>query len=143
MCTLVEGSRGSVNILLVPDFLGWKSTHRFVSAENWRRRTEIINYCVDVVDQSMSEKQKQLDNQDMDPAQQRKVQGALYAEEVKVGDCNAPLLGPALIAPRALDRVRCSAIRFTTSLPSRRLSGIVRWMVSDSRFVLLRRHSAD
>lgn len=38
---------------------------------------------MDVVDQSMSEKRQLLEAQDADPAQQRRTQGALYAEEVK------------------------------------------------------------
>lgn len=55
-----------------------------IHEENWKRRTEIIDYCVRVVDQSMSEKKDTLATGDVDPSTQRKIQGALYAEEVKV-----------------------------------------------------------
>ena len=54
------------------------------AAENWRRRTEMITYCVEVADQSMSEKQKLLESQTADKAEQRRIQGAIYAEGVKV-----------------------------------------------------------
>lgn len=54
------------------------------SVANWKRRTEIINYCVGVVDQSMDEKRRSLDTEGNDPTQQRRTQGALYAEDVKV-----------------------------------------------------------
>jgi hypothetical protein len=52
--------------------------------ENWRRRTEIVEYCVGVVDQSMDEKRKSIDTQEGDPKAQRKIQAELYSEEVKV-----------------------------------------------------------
>lgn len=52
--------------------------------ENWKRRTEIVEYCVGVVDQSMEQKRATLQSEDVDPATQRKIQGALFAEEVKV-----------------------------------------------------------
>ncbi|KAF7793695.1 hypothetical protein EIP86_004811 [Pleurotus ostreatoroseus] len=62
----------------------WKDLVDFIHEENWKRRTEIIDYCVRVVDQSMSEKKDTLATGDVDPSTQRKIQGALYAEEVKV-----------------------------------------------------------
>ena len=55
-----------------------------ISIENWKRRTEIVEYCVGVVDQSMDEKRKVLETQQSDAATQRRIQGALFAEEVKV-----------------------------------------------------------
>ena len=51
--------------------------------ENWNRRTEIVGYCVNVVDQSLEEKRTSLENTGSDPATQRKIKGALFAEEVK------------------------------------------------------------
>ena len=44
----------------------------------------MITYCVEVADQSMSEKQKLLESQTADKAEQRRIQGAIYAEGVKV-----------------------------------------------------------
>lgn len=52
--------------------------------ENWKRRKDIIDYCVGVVDVSLEEKRQVLSSQEADPATQWKVKGALYAEEVKV-----------------------------------------------------------
>lgn len=51
---------------------------------NWKRRTEIVQYCVGVVDQSMDSKRMAIEAETEDPAAQRRIQGALYAEEVKV-----------------------------------------------------------
>ena len=51
---------------------------------NWKRRTEIVEYCVGVVDQSMDSKRMAIEAETEDPAAQRRIQGALYAEEVKV-----------------------------------------------------------
>lgn len=52
-------------------------------AENWKRRTEIVDYCVNVVERSLEDKQMSLDSSDSNPAVQRKIQGTLYAETVK------------------------------------------------------------
>ncbi|KAH0839760.1 hypothetical protein J3R83DRAFT_701 [Lanmaoa asiatica] len=54
--------------------------------ENWKRRTEIVEYCVNVVDQSMSEKHKVLDGLEGDAKARRKTQAELFADEVKVGN---------------------------------------------------------
>ena len=51
---------------------------------NWRRRTDIVEYCVGVVDRSMDSKRTAMEAETEDPAAQRRIQGALYAEEVKV-----------------------------------------------------------
>ena len=51
---------------------------------------EIVDYCVDVVDKSMEQKRSELRHQDVDPAGQRRIQGALYAEEVKVRGLASP-----------------------------------------------------
>ena len=55
-----------------------------VRAENWKRRTDIIEYCVGVVDISLDEKRRELSVAGSDTATARKMKGALYAEEVKV-----------------------------------------------------------
>jgi undecaprenyl pyrophosphate synthase len=56
----------------------------FLSLENWKRRAEIVNYCVNVVDQSMEEKRKSLTSEESDARAQRKTQAAMFADEVKV-----------------------------------------------------------
>ena len=55
-----------------------------IVSENWKRRTEIVDYCVHVVDQSMSEKHKVLDEREGDAKAKRKTQAELFADEVKV-----------------------------------------------------------
>ena len=79
----------------------------------------------------MTEKRKQLEVPDTDPAQQRKLQGALYAEEVKVRVTCRPSSG------HRADVLRCfssasvrSATRCTTSSLSRRSCGTGHWTVS-------------
>ena len=117
----------------------------FTLVENWTRRTEIITYCVNVVDRSLEEKRTSLQDADTDPAVQRKTKGALFAEEVKA---SALYLDDGnnmskLMLLNCLVRTRCySAIRFTMSLQSRRLYGIdpckVSWLsrvgASDASF---------
>ncbi|KAG2013673.1 hypothetical protein CC2G_010557 [Coprinopsis cinerea AmutBmut pab1-1] len=50
---------------------------------NWKRRTQLINYCVSVVDESIAEN-KDLAERSDNPAEQRRAQATSYAEEVKV-----------------------------------------------------------
>lgn len=57
-----------------------------VRADESEARKEIVDYCVTVVDQSLDEKRVSINNDDADPAMQRKLKGALFAEEVKA--CN-------------------------------------------------------
>ena len=47
-------------------------------------RTEIINYCVDVVDQSIDGKRKTIENEDLSPEAESHLKNVSYAEEVKV-----------------------------------------------------------
>ena len=51
---------------------------------NWKRRTELVEYCVRVVDQSLSEKRSVLEDETQDSATKRKVQGHIFEEQVKV-----------------------------------------------------------
>ncbi|KAI0080898.1 hypothetical protein K474DRAFT_1636931 [Panus rudis PR-1116 ss-1] len=77
--------------------------------ENWKRRTDIIQYCVDVVDKSMQEKQSVLQTQDVDPSTQRRIQGELYTEEVKRNMVHNELTVEKIVRNRSLDafRSRC------------------------------------
>lgn len=56
----------------------------FLSLENWKRRAEIVNYCVNIVDQSVEEKRKSLSTEGSDARAQTKTQAAMFANEVKV-----------------------------------------------------------
>lgn len=51
---------------------------------NWKRRTELLEFCTTVVDQALIEKQSALEGQAQNPTSRRKVQGALFEDEVKV-----------------------------------------------------------
>jgi hypothetical protein len=51
---------------------------------NWKRRTELLEYCTTVVDQALIEKQSTLKSQVQDPARRREIQGAMFEDEVKV-----------------------------------------------------------
>ncbi|KAI0701808.1 caffeine-induced death protein 2-domain-containing protein [Cytidiella melzeri] len=70
--------------------------------ENWKRRTEIVDYCVNVVDQSLEEKRRSLDTVDADPAAQRKIKGALFAEEVKRNQIHYELTVEKIVRNRSL-----------------------------------------
>ncbi|KAH9844183.1 caffeine-induced death protein 2-domain-containing protein [Rhodofomes roseus] len=76
---------------------------------NWKRRTEIVDYCVGVVDQSMEGKRMALDAETEDPAAQRRIQGALYADEVKRNQVHNELVVEQIVRKRSLDafRSRC------------------------------------
>ncbi|GBE79627.1 caffeine-induced death protein 2-domain-containing protein [Sparassis latifolia] len=75
---------------------------------NWKRRTEIVDYCVGVVDQSMEDRRQSMKTED-DPAIQRRQQGALYAEEVKRNQVHNELTVEKIVRKRSLDafRSRC------------------------------------
>ncbi|KAI0921753.1 hypothetical protein AcW1_004360 [Taiwanofungus camphoratus] len=76
---------------------------------NWKRRTEIVNYCTGVVDRSMEEKRKSLNDQGDDSESRRRNQGALFAEEVKSNQVHNELAVERIIRQRSMDafRSRC------------------------------------
>lgn len=51
---------------------------------NWKRRTQLVEFCVSVVDQSITDNRNAIESESLDPASQRKIQGDIFAEEVKV-----------------------------------------------------------
>ena len=59
---------------------------------NWSRRTDIVNYCVGVLDESVEAKRQSILDAGDDASAQRKARGALYAEEVKVSPPGTPPL---------------------------------------------------
>jgi len=76
---------------------------------NWNRRTKLVEYCVAVVDRSLNEKRKSIEDQYGDPSAQRKTQAALFAEEVKRNQVYNELAVEAIVRQRSLDafRSRC------------------------------------
>lgn len=51
---------------------------------NWKKRTEIIQYCVAIVDQSIEDKQKTIETRELDADVEAQLKKASYAEGVRV-----------------------------------------------------------
>jgi hypothetical protein len=71
--------------------------------ENWKRRTEMINYCVDIVDQSMDGKRKSLTSEEGDARAERKAQAVMFADEVKRNQVHNELAVEKIVRQRSLD----------------------------------------
>lgn len=50
---------------------------------NWKRRSEIIQYCVDVVDQSLDNNRSAVDNIDLSSEAKKELRRASFEAEVK------------------------------------------------------------
>ncbi|KAF8076374.1 caffeine-induced death protein 2-domain-containing protein [Lyophyllum atratum] len=76
---------------------------------NWKRRTELVGYCVRVVDQSLDEKRSVLEDDAEDPATKRRAQGQIYEEQVKRTQIHNELRVESIIRKRAVEafRSRC------------------------------------
>ncbi|CAE6406403.1 unnamed protein product [Rhizoctonia solani] len=76
---------------------------------NWENRTEIVNYCVGVVDASMEAKRQALDGQDPKLDENRRTASSLYTDEVKRNQMRNELTVEAIIRQRSLDafKSRC------------------------------------
>ncbi|KII95219.1 hypothetical protein PLICRDRAFT_34061 [Plicaturopsis crispa FD-325 SS-3] len=77
--------------------------------ENWKRRKELVEYCVDVVDRSLDEKRKSIAVQEGDAKAQRKTQAAIFEDEVKRNQVRNELTVERIVRARSLDafRSRC------------------------------------
>jgi hypothetical protein len=53
---------------------------------NWKRRTELLEYCTTIVDQALIEKRRTLERQAQDPSpnNRREIEGTVFGDEVKV-----------------------------------------------------------
>ncbi|RDB22874.1 Coiled-coil domain-containing protein 58 [Hypsizygus marmoreus] len=89
---------------------------------NWKRRTELVEYCVKVVDQSLNEKRKAMDTQSDDPRTQRKIQAEIFADEVKRTQVHNELTVESIVRKRAADafRSRCQFFVPPTTDPEAR-----------------------
>ena len=67
-----------------------KANHQ--SLANWKRRTEIIHYCVDIVNESIVDKQQSIETEEMSAQARNKLRNAQYAEEVKVSSISSFML---------------------------------------------------
>jgi len=83
---------------------------------NWKRRTQLIEYCVGVVDQSIEEKKKGIEDESLDPSSRKKMQAEMYGEEVKRHQVRNELTVESIIRQRSMDvfRTRC---RYFTPTP--------------------------
>ncbi|KAL9712705.1 hypothetical protein Ac2012v2_003942 [Leucoagaricus gongylophorus] len=75
--------------------------------ENWKRRTQLVEYCTVVVDQSLKEKREALES--VDPGQLRMIQTAVYADQVKRNQVHNEMTVETIIRKRAVEvfRSRC------------------------------------
>ncbi|KAG6817398.1 hypothetical protein H0H87_009042 [Tephrocybe sp. NHM501043] len=67
----------------------------------WREL--LIDYCVLVVDQSLDEKRSVVEDETQDKATKRKVQGHIFAEQVKRSQVHNELKVESIIRRRAID----------------------------------------
>ncbi|CAE6439555.1 unnamed protein product [Rhizoctonia solani] len=76
---------------------------------NWENRTEIVNYCVGVVDASMEAKRQSLAGQDPKLDENRRTASSLYTDEVKRNQMRNELTVEVIIRQRSLDafKSRC------------------------------------
>ncbi|TCD70822.1 hypothetical protein EIP91_001512 [Steccherinum ochraceum] len=85
--------------------------------ENWKRRRDIIEYCVEVVDVSLDDKRTVLASDDTDPATQRKVKGALYAEETQRRLMHNEFTVESIVRNRSLNAQLFVAAVYASLLP--------------------------
>ncbi|TFY72951.1 hypothetical protein EVG20_g26 [Dentipellis fragilis] len=84
--------------------------------ENWKRRAEIIDYCVAVVDESVESKKQFINEKQDDPKEQRKMQGILYEEAVKRNQVRNELTVEKIVRQRSLDAFTSRCRYFTPPL---------------------------
>ncbi len=58
---------------------------------NWARRTQLVQFCVDVVDKSVQDKKAIVEDSESTPASQRKALAEIYSDTVKVRVCHVSL----------------------------------------------------
>ncbi|KAJ6539337.1 caffeine-induced death protein 2-domain-containing protein [Mycena capillaripes] len=75
---------------------------------NWNRRKQVIDYCVGVVDQSKEEKQKAAEVEE-DPSRRRKLEAAMFSDNVQRNQVHDELSIDAIVRKRSLQafRSRC------------------------------------
>ncbi|KAF8655252.1 hypothetical protein AX16_003155 [Volvariella volvacea WC 439] len=79
--------------------------------ENWKRRTMLVNYCVNVVDQSLDEKRRAMQSVTEDARERRRMQGEIYADEVKRNHVHNELTVESIVMKRSLEgQCRCTTV---------------------------------
>ncbi|KAG2348897.1 hypothetical protein BDR05DRAFT_973118 [Suillus weaverae] len=84
--------------------------------ENWKRRTEIINYCVNIVDQSVEEKRKSSTSEEGDARAERKTRAAMFADEVKRNQVRNEMAVENIIRQRSLEAFQSRCQYFSPPL---------------------------
>ncbi|KAH9482638.1 hypothetical protein JR316_0004738 [Psilocybe cubensis] len=76
---------------------------------NWKRRTQLVEFCASVVDKSLTENQSALDDETQDPATRRRIQGVVFANEVKRKQVHNELVVESIVRKRSADafKTRC------------------------------------
>jgi len=76
---------------------------------NWKRRTQLIEYCIAVVDQSLAEKRGALEGHEQAPPNRRISEGAIYEDEVKRKQVHTELTVEGIVRKRSAHafRARC------------------------------------
>ncbi|PAV21296.1 caffeine-induced death [Pyrrhoderma noxium] len=70
---------------------------------NWKRRTEIAEYCVDVMDRSMEKKRQTFEKEDVTKETKRRLKDEHFEEEVKRNQIHNELAIEAIIRQRSFD----------------------------------------
>ncbi|KZT36713.1 hypothetical protein SISSUDRAFT_963647, partial [Sistotremastrum suecicum HHB10207 ss-3] len=70
---------------------------------SWKGRAEIIDYCVQVVDQTMAQKRAALEAQETGPDAERKIQAALFGDQVKLNQIHNELAVEKIVRRRSLE----------------------------------------
>ena len=70
--------------------------------ENWKRRTQLINYCASVHDENLATNRK-TERESVSPSDQRKAQAAAFSDEVKGNQIRNERSVEKIIRKRALD----------------------------------------
>jgi len=85
---------------------------------NWKRRTELLEYCTTVVDQALIEKRRTLEGQaELEDATSRsKIQGAVFEDEVKRNQVRNEVTVEGIIRKRSVEAFRSRCQYFTPPL---------------------------
>lgn len=92
--------------------------------DNWKRRTQLVQFCSSVVDQSLAEKRASLADS-TDAATQRKTQASIFEEQVKVRFMHLP-------RNQRVHKTVNRGTMSTTNLQLKLLYGSGQWKVSSS-----------
>ncbi|KAJ8086582.1 hypothetical protein PM082_005405 [Marasmius tenuissimus] len=83
---------------------------------NWKRRQQLVEYCVSVIDESMNEKQAIIQDEGASPAAARKALAEKYAEQVKRNQIHNELTVEMIVRKRSLEAFRSRCKYFAPSL---------------------------